>query len=294
MRDLDLKNVASVAKHAGADIRSGRLSAWGAAEYAPKKNSLALTDVARERRGRDVREEHRAAASLSDAATVGAAKVTQQPAAEVRADRIVIDESTLGYRDQTRDPPYRVYLADTHAEVRDFTNVRSRRTGKPGKANVRGMFMESGPTRVDATFEPHEKRHRFLGDARASTTPMRPRLNDLWRAYGGFDVERGTFAVYSRGRPSGAGHVDGYVKTISRRTSTCSDADEQKGLREKLYEGLVGGLATVFRNQPRDQLATEVSLSGPLQNPDSNAMEIVLGLIENAFFKAVLPGFKRD
>ena len=50
----------------------------------------------------------------------------------------------------------------------------------------------------------------------------------------------------------------------------------------------------MLRNQPRDQVATEVSLSGPLQDPNSNTLEIVLRLVQNAFFKAVLPGFKRD
>jgi len=50
----------------------------------------------------------------------------------------------------------------------------------------------------------------------------------------------------------------------------------------------------VLRNQPRDQLATEVSLSGPLENPHSSTLEIVLKLVQNAFFKAILPGFKGD
>lgn len=290
MRDLDMRNVASVAKHAGADIKRGTVSAWGAMEYAPKKTSLDLTDVRVS--GADITYVKSAPdqASLSDAATVGAAKVTQQPAAEVRADRIVIDKSTLGYRDQTVKPPYRVYVADTHAEVHDFTNVANGHT-KKGKAAVRGMFMESGPTRVEATFEPRAKRTDFsvmlaIDDTEAT------RLNDLWRAYGGFDVERGSFAVYSEVGVEG-GQLDGYVKTILKDLDVLGP-DEQKGLREKLYEGLVGSLATVLRNQPRDQVATEVSLSGPLENPNSNTLEIVLGVVQNAFFKAILPGFKRE
>jgi hypothetical protein len=290
MRDLDLRNVATVAKHAGADIRDGTVSAWGEAEYGPKRNVLALTDVRVKNADITYVKTAPEQASLSDAATVGAAKVTQQPAAEVRADRIVIDESTLGYRDQTANPPYRVYLADTHAEVSHFTNVRNG-DGKPGKATVRGRFMESGPTRVDATFEPREKRTDFAVTLAIDDTDAR-RLNDLWRAYGGFDVERGTFAVYSETGVRG-GEIDGYVKTILKDLDVLGP-DEQKGLREKLYEGIVGGLATVLRNQPRDQVATEVSLSGPLQDPDSNTVQVVLGIIENAFFKAVLPGFKRD
>jgi hypothetical protein len=290
MRDLDMRNVAQVAKHAGADIKSGKVSAWGAVEYAPKKTSLDLTDVRVS--GADITYVKSAPdqASLSDAATVGAAKVTQQPAAEVRADRIVIDKSTLGYRDQTTNPPYRVYVADTHAEVHDFTNVQNGHA-KKGKAAVRGMFMESGPTRVEATFEPRQKRTDFSVMLAIDDTDA-DRMNDLWRAYGGFDVERGTFAVYSEVGVEG-GQIDGYVKTILKDLDVLGP-DEQKGLREKLYEGLVGGLATVLRNQPRDQVATEVSLSGPLENPNSSTLEIVLRMVQNAFFKAILPGFERE
>jgi len=228
MRDLDMRNVASVARHAGAEIRSGKVSAWGAVEYAPKVTVLALTDVRVD--GADVTYVKSAPeqASLSDAATVGVAKVTQQPAAEVHAERIVIDKSTLGYRDQTTNPPYRVYVADTHAELNHFANVKAG-NGKPGKAAVRGTFMESGPTRLDATFEPREDRTDFsvmlaIDDTNAS------RLNDLWRAYGGFDVERGTFAVYSELGVTG-GQVDGYVKTIFKDLDVLGP-DEQKSLRE--------------------------------------------------------------
>ena len=291
MVDLDMRDVASAARHAGADIKGGKLSAWGAVEYGPKRNELDLSEV--RVNGADVTYVKSTAeqASLSDAATVGAAKVTQQPAAEVRADRIVIDQSTLGYRDETRDPPFRVYLADTHAELNDFTNVVDGKNAKPGRAAVRGAFMESGPTRVDATFEPRRDRTDFSVSLAIDDTDAR-RLNDLWRAYGGFDVDRGTFAVYSELAVKG-GRMDGYVKTIFKDLDVLGD-DEQKGLRQKLYEGLVGGIATILRNQPRDQVATEVSLSGPLENPNASTLEVIGNIVRNAFFKAILPGFEHD
>ena len=291
MADLDMRNVASAAKHAGADIRSGRLSAWGSLEYSPKKNALDLTEV--RVHGADVTYVKRTASSpgLADAATTGAAKVTQQPAADIRADRIVIDKSTLGYRDETVDPPYRVYLGDTHVEVNDFSNVARENGDKPSKAAVRGAFMDSGPTRVDATFVPTKERTDFTVKLAIDDTDAR-RLNDLWRAYGGFDVERGTFAVYSEVNVKG-GSIDGYVKTILKDLDVLGP-DEEKGLRQKIYEGLVGAVGTVFRNQPRDQVATEVDLSGPLENPDTSVVEIAGNLVKNAFFRAILPGFKRD
>jgi len=144
---------------------------------------------------------------------------------------------------------------------------------------------------VEATFEPRETRTDFSVMLAIDDTDA-TRLNDLWRAYGGFDVDRGTFAVYSELAVKG-GQVDGYVKTIFKDLDVLGN-EEQKSLRQKLYEGLVGGIATILKNQPRDQLATEVNLSGPLENPNSSTLEIIGGIVKNAFFKAILPGFERD
>jgi hypothetical protein len=41
-------------------------------------------------------------------------------------------------------------------------------------------------------------------------------------------------------------------------------------------------------------VATEVDISGPLQNPKSSTLQAILKLVQNAFFKAILPGFDRD
>jgi hypothetical protein len=35
-------------------------------------------------------------------------------------------------------------------------------------------------------------------------------------------------------------------------------------------------------------------MSGPVENPQANTWEIVEKLVQNAFFKAILPGFERE
>jgi hypothetical protein len=49
----------------------------------------------------------------------------------------------------------------------------------------------------------------------------------------------------------------------------------------------------VLENHSRDQVATRIDLSGPVDDPQASTLEIVLHLIENAFFKAILPGLDR-
>ena len=44
----------------------------------------------------------------------------------------------------------------------------------------------------------------------------------------------------------------------------------------------------------RDEVATIARLSGRVANPDANTLEILAGLLENAFFKAIMPGFEQS
>jgi len=50
----------------------------------------------------------------------------------------------------------------------------------------------------------------------------------------------------------------------------------------------------VLKNQPRDEVATVADIAGPLEDPNANTLQVILRLIQNAFFKAILPGFDRE
>jgi hypothetical protein len=67
--------------------------------------------------------------------------------------------------------------------------------------------------------------------------------------------------------------------------------DRDKKVLRKVYESVVGGISKILENRPRDEVATRVELSGRLENPNSSLIETITGLVQNAFFKAILPGF---
>jgi hypothetical protein len=70
--------------------------------------------------------------------------------------------------------------------------------------------------------------------------------------------------------------------------------DREKSVFRKLYEGLVGGIAGLLQNRPREEVATETSISGDIEKPQTSTLETVIRLIQNAFFKAILPGFEKE
>lgn len=62
----------------------------------------------------------------------------------------------------------------------------------------------------------------------------------------------------------------------------------------KPYEGLVGSLATLRENTPREEVVTRTDVSDAVENPQTNTWQTVFNLVENAFFKSILPGFDKE
>lgn len=113
-------------------------------------------------------------------------------------------------------------------------------------------------------------------------------------AYGNFDVTAGLFSLYSELRVKN-GRVEGYIKPRFKDMKVYdARQDKEKNLFHKLYEGLVGGVAKLLENTPRDEVATRTEVSGPLESPRSSTWQTVVNLVTNAFFKAILPGFEKE
>ena len=89
--------------------------------------------------------------------------------------------------------------------------------------------------------------------------------------------------------------MDGYVKPLFRDMKVYdARQDAEKSLFRKLYEKLVGGVAKLLENSKRDEVATKTRVAGPIDNPKTDTLQVVLRLVENAFFRAILPGFDAE
>jgi hypothetical protein len=126
---------------------------------------------------------------------------------------------------------------------------------------------------------------------RIEGTDMRT-MNDLFRAYGNFDVAGGRFSFYSEITVR-KGMMNGYVKPLFQEVNVYDRrTDREKGLFRQLYEGLIGGISWLLQNTPRDEVATVTTISGKLSDPRTSILQVISGLIQNAFFKSILPGFE--
>jgi hypothetical protein len=216
--------------------------------------------------------------------------VSNAPNVVLKARRVGVKDATLGFVNEGVQPRYRVFLSATNLEVENFANQLTEGTAV---ARLSGRFMGSGDTTVTASFRPETNGPDFEVNARIENTDLR-RMNDMLRAHAKVDVTSGLFSVYSELRVKN-GRVDGYVKPLFRDLKVYSpEQDEDKGLGQKIKEKATDIAAKVLRNRPREEVATVAPIAGPLQDPKASTWQTLVGLVQNAFFRAILPGFLRE
>ena len=272
-------------------VRNGSLSLAGIVEYAPKITRLILERVLVEGVALEyLHLPHTAEAEKVRAQqTAQAAKEATRTSTELRIERLEVAKSTFGFINQAANPAYRLRLTDTTLTVENLGNQR--RDG-PAVVRLAGQLMGRGETRVTASLQPQ------AGSADVDVTAQIEgadlvRLKDLVRAYGGFEIKAGELSLYSELEMK-SGAIAGYVKPMFRgvEVGTDGEAVPEKGLRQRVYEGIVGIGAKVLKNRLRGEVATVVPISGRVDRPEMARWETVSRLLQNAFLDPLMPGYE--
>jgi hypothetical protein len=293
LEKVPLDKLKPVLSNANLTFHGGELGATGEAEYAPKVKTAHLEKLTIE--GMSLQYTHsQATADLEKkrALSVGKAakKLNRKPELVVRADQLSLKGCTLGYVNDFPGKHYRVFVSDADLELNNFSKNFSQGAAQ---ARLRGKFMGSGATVGSMNFRPSPGGRDFDLHLKVEQTQMTA-LNDLLRAYGNFDVSAGVFSLTTELHIKNDA-ISGYVKPFFKDMQVYdSRKDKKSSFTHKVYEVLVGGVAKVLENRPRQEVATRVEIKGSPKNPQASSWQIVGELIKNAFFKAILPSFEKE
>jgi Domain of Unknown Function (DUF748) len=287
---IELDYFKPVTRRYNVAVSKGVLSASGLVEYAPTIKVVDLEQATI--RGVQVEYTHTPAkkgvVQAATAKTVEAAReASNEPGLLLRAKEMRIVDSTVGFVNKAVTPPYRVFMSQVSLTLSNFSNQLA---DGVMVAKLTGKFMGSGEGAVTARFRPEKKGPDFDVNLSLENTDLRT-LNDVLRAYGKFDVAAGTFSLFSEIAVKD-NRVEGYVKPLFSNLDVYDPVqDRDKSLGRKIYEKVVEGVSKVLKNAPRKEVATVASISGPVEDVKAHTVEVVVKLLQNAFFKAILPGF---
>jgi len=288
LRDLTLVGLRPALHAADVTVDGGTLDAAGRVEYTPKQLRLALDQVRLDGAKIDYVERNAETERRMDEVRKAATTSETEPATRVDVQEAIVRNASIGIVKKTADPPYRLWIDGARLDVRGFSNQRDARRGS---ATLSGRFNGSAPLDLRAEFAPVGGKPDFKTDLRVENIDL-PAMNDFLRAQGGFDVTSGRLSVYSEIAVRN-GRVDGYVKPLFSDMNVYDrEQDKGKSPFRQLYEAMVGAGATVLTNRQRVDVATVTSLSGPVESPASSTWDVVIGLLKNAFVKAIMPGLE--
>jgi hypothetical protein len=288
---IPLDRLRPIIARANLSLQGGVLASKGEFEESPKVNIARIDDLTV--RGLRLDYLHTTASVAVERKREAEAKaaVKSGPASTVRIRRLRLLGGELGFTDQAKNPPLRVFLDGLDLEVTDLAVGPE---SGPTEAKLTGRFMGTGQAHGKATFRPSDSSGPNFDLALAIENADLPKVNDLLRSYGKFDVAAGTFSVYSE-MAAKKGRIDGYVKPLFQNIQVYDPKkDAKKPVLKKLYEKVVGVAAKVVENHQKDDVATKIDISGPLDAPHTSLWETFRHLLSNAFVKAILPGFDRE
>jgi len=214
----------------------------------------------------------------------------------ITLNEVVIDDGVLTFRNFNSKPPVTLKATQLQASVRNLTNIRDEAGRRDASFEARALVAGDAKVESRATFDPFSDFDDFEFRLRATGIELR-RLNDFASAYGKFDFKAGHGDVVIEAEATN-GRLNGYIKPLLRDVEVFDwqqdVEDKDKGLFRSVWEALVGATETVLKNQPKNQFATRVELSGSVRRQNISAFEAFLQILRNGFVQAFSARYERS
>jgi len=209
----------------------------------------------------------------------------------LKVNRFEVNNGAIHYADNTSNPKVDISLKQTHILALNLTNATNNKVELPSTVTAQASVYE-GTLNFNMKLNALATHPTFDLNAEIKNTNL-VLLNDFLRAYGKFDVNRGTFSLYTEMAVKDGKFV-GYVKPEITNLKVLGPKDKHDSFFHKVWESVVGAVAFVFKNQKKDLLATKVTIKGNFKDPKTKTLDAVWEVLRNAFIQALMPSIDNE
>ncbi|WP_148862143.1 AsmA family protein [Marinobacter fonticola] len=206
----------------------------------------------------------------------------------LRLDRVEIHDGEFHFRKPDASPPVDAYLTQIEGTLTNLTNSRELSDSLAANLELQAKAMQKGELTISMQMDPYREQAHFNFNGKLVNLEM-DAIDQLVMAYTPIDIEAGSLDLVTE-LAAKDGRITGYVKPLLRDIDVFDwrkDVKEQgDNLFQAAWEGLVGGIAELLENQPRDQFATRIPIDGQIESPDTGTLSAVLNILRNAFISA--------
>ncbi|MEZ4334201.1 MAG: DUF748 domain-containing protein [Myxococcota bacterium] len=209
-------------------------------------------------------------------------------------DGLEVRSGRIHFEDRKHEPAFDVEISNLEVDGENLADLRALDDERPGHVHVSGRAFESGELVIDIAVDVQADAPDLALEGRLEDVDMTD-LNGLFRALGAFDVESGRLSIYAA-LDASAGRFSGTVTPIVHDLDVLADESGPEASGEDgaswlrtAWEGFIGAVAEVFENQPEDQQATRIPVSGEFEDPHVGVWQALVALLRNAFVQAIEP-----
>lgn len=203
----------------------------------------------------------------------------------LRINRFEINKGKIRYVDNSSTPKVDIALTEVDILATNLTNVVDNNE-LPSTVTAQAKVYE-GDLSMNMKLNALAKQPTFDMNTELKNTNL-VLLNNFFEAYANVDVNKGTFGLYTEFAAKD-GKFDGYVKPIIKDLKVLGKEDKNDKLLQKIWEGAIGTVGVIFKNQKKDQVATKVPIKGEFKDPSVKTFTAVWELLRNAFIQALMP-----
>ena len=207
-----------------------------------------------------------------------------------KLNKLTIHDGQIHYKDDYSDPKVDIYFTEMGVTATNLSNAKHQKQHLPAGVVANAKTIGNGTMDFNLQFNPVAPAPEYQLQASLTNVDL-PALNNFLRAYGKFDVAHGDFAMFTSVAATNKAY-EGYVKVFFNHLDVFQwKKERQKNILKIFWEAIVGAVTTVLKNQPQDQLATKVPISGVYTNSSVDLITTIGELLRNAFIRALLPKY---
>ncbi len=206
---------------------------------------------------------------------------------------IDVSDGLIEYRNHFASPPFRLAVEKVALHAANVTNIPALDPSYEAQVALEGETTGHGKIFLRLTLPSLSDALTF--DLRVGLSHVNlVDLNDFLRACAKFDLKRGVCSVYAEFKVAD-GEYHGYIQPHFQNLDVFAWEKEQgKGFLQICRHAAMALMATLFKSQPRDELALNIPISGSFADADVDVWSAVGSLLKNAFGRSLLPGFEND
>lgn len=210
----------------------------------------------------------------------------------LKLNRFEIKEGEIHYRDYYSKPQVDIFTNHVYILAENISNVkRNRKEYLPSTVTAKATVYD-GTANLQMKINPLQQDPLF--DMNLSLTDVSlTRFNDFLRAYGNFDVEKGTVNLYTEAAAK-EGMISGYTKPIVKDLKVVNWKEDKDKPLKLFWEVIVGTATKLLTNPSAHQLATVVNFKGNIKDPHIDIWHLIGQLLRNAFIQAIYPSLENS